>query len=1082
MKNIKIIFLNLLIVFLSSCTDRGEIIFTPAGMSSTSDNIAVGTTDYNVHNNATVGQLLRIKVNRSALYEKPTTYRAIVRLDPRFAAPYVYAVKLNKASNYYTPTWHANSLNAVNNFSGNLTSLISFTNNSPLKVHAGDAVSIKIIDRRQFYDSSMQNITSDLTGANLVNYNFLDLSSIITDSGGVDNALINTVDIAGFCSYSSGSCLSPAANGTRKLSSQNIYSKILTGLTNITGAANITKCDLTIAGSQPFCIYDAGLGLEFRLNSDLMKRWKEPFVNVISSGGTKKAYYFIAPEEGNINFTFPTELSTSGIFSTTVTTTAPSPLVCGKIVTIPLGSPANLNSNDLQQALVYFWNNGVGNLCLRWPFTGYDYMGIGVGNANTLCSNKIQRIPNQTLPSATAFVDVGYGPVQLELGDLHYVNGALQSDPICYPSGLPIVNVSEVPWPNQYASHWGSSVYVSNGVIDPRLVMNSISSSNLNKFAAGRYFFEIDTGSSTGDVLQEKIQNIKVKYTIKDSSGNSSSGYIDNDLFETNSPLTGSVFISIENSYEEIYGNMLVKTETYTGSAAISKFLNDDLIKPLKEQLLKLSAGVFSALVTNAKFILFAHSCLTLYILFYALAFSIGSVKVTIDDLVARVIKVLIVAALFTNTSWSFFNDYLFVNFLETSDKVINALTNETSSSGNIFGFIDPMLAKYFDKNLWSILGTYFLFIGYGYIVPAIFIIMGILYFLRAVVHIFIGCVMSYLSLCVMIAMGPLFIVALLFEKTKDYFNNWIGVMFGYVLQPILIMVFMLFIDQISTEMLTHGLTSIAYGCLYDIGLYIDHPDINQHFFCINGYKPTNLDTTSVPGLYRVGALFFCVMKLADNVVKLADTIASTLTQGGVAGGGVADDPATSYEKGMAGTMIDHGHMAAKFIGSRSAHYAWKGTKATGRAIANKFSRKKSGATDDLGGESIIDPNSGQGPTTSSSQPSEQTRSLGSFENIETTPKSIGTTSTMKWAANPLSSHKGAPGETVPVEPAVTHAAIDSAASARTSARSTGRGAAGSDQLGRARGGVAKGLSAKKQGSIARAKAANKSFKGPDSS
>ena len=93
-----------------------------------------------------------------------------------------------------------------------------------------------------------------------------------------------------------------------------------------------------------------------------------------------------------------------------------------------------------------------------------------------------------------------------------------------------------------------------------------------------------------------------------------------------------------------------------------------------------------------------------MYIIIYGLAFLAGSLQITVTDIVVRVLKIGVIVALFSETSWTFFNDNLFKVFIDGSDYLLNSVIGTTSNVGNIFGFVDPIFDRYSNGNFWALL------------------------------------------------------------------------------------------------------------------------------------------------------------------------------------------------------------------------------------------------------------------------------------------------------------------------------------------------------------------------------------------
>lgn len=432
---------------------------------------------------------------------------------------------------------------------------------------------------------------------------------------------------------------------------------------------------------------------------------------------------------------------------------------------------------------------------------------------------------------------------------------------------------------------------------------------NISNFIFGRYLLDLEIGSATGLDKINKIKSVKIGYVILDGDQVVGSGDISNvsGVYEFNAPASGRLHIVLNNPYPEIKGSFVISAQSYNGSAAISTFLYDMVTRPIKDQFTDTTATMFSAMSSTGNFAFFIKSLITLYLLIQGILFATGSIQVTAKDLTVKIIKLAIVSALLTDSAFAFFHKYLFSYFILGTDQLLNSVTNATSAAGNPFGFMDPMIEKYFlNGSLWFILWNYVLFFGYGYILPAIIIMIGIFYFLWALGNIFVGYLMAFVCLCVLIALGPIFICFILFDYTRNYFDNWINVMFGYVIQPTIVLILLLFIDQIMSDVLEKGLLEVCHHCFLEITLNlpipfgfvfepIRHDPIRLIPFCIYGYAPHPVGTPVI-FILRNSVLFFLLTRLLMKISSISSLISDMLTSGG--SGGV-----TGPVSGGGGTM-----------------------------------------------------------------------------------------------------------------------------------------------------------------------------------
>ena len=135
-----------------------------------------------------------------------------------------------------------------------------------------------------------------------------------------------------------------------------------------------------------------------------------------------------------------------------------------------------------------------------------------------------------------------------------------------------------------------------------------------------------------------------------------------------------------------------------------------------------------------------------------------GSFQITATDIVIRVLKIGVIVALFSETSWSFFNDNLFTVFVNGSDYFLTTVVGVTIV-GNIFGFVDPIFDIYSNGNFWALLAIQLLQITNGLAFFACLAVYSILIYFRAVLEVVISYCLAFLGLVVMISLAPFFII-----------------------------------------------------------------------------------------------------------------------------------------------------------------------------------------------------------------------------------------------------------------------------------------------------------------------------------
>lgn len=520
------------------------------------------------------------------------------------------------------------------------------------------------------------------------------------------------------------------------------------------------------------------------------------------------------------------------------------------------------------------------------------------------------------------------------------------------------------------------------------------STNSLAKFMHfGRYFMEVEVGGSA-PLAAGGSDNVDVLYTItktasppspstvglSTNNGNSISAYDD-----------GYLWLQVVNpniaAGNNISGNITVNYTNYTGSTILSTTLNTYLIVPIIASINDLMTQFYIGLAGNATLHSIATTSLTLYVILYALYFLAGATQVKTMDLITRVIKITVIVALFKKDSWDFFNDNFFNFFVGGCSYLINNIIGLTSNPDNIFGFLDIIFVKYLDLHLWRALGIQLLQLPSGLTFFALMVIAGIWIYFRAVLEVVIGYIMAFLSMAVMISLAPIFITFMLFERTKHLFNNWISALLNCMLQPTILLIFFLLIDQIMTQQLYGAVTECCWGWLIDLELNLSFkPALDFSlgpvpfpflpgipFFIpqlpngdiINGTNGAYLSIASS------SIMFYCYAVMSKGLINYVTSIVAILTGVGVGGGVAGQSAADSITADLQGHMQKdgtlRGGLRAKITGDINPNTGNReggiggGIAGVGRAIKGKTIDQNYGADteDKLRSKRTADPDKG---------------------------------------------------------------------------------------------------------------------------
>jgi hypothetical protein len=184
-----------------------------------------------------------------------------------------------------------------------------------------------------------------------------------------------------------------------------------------------------------------------------------------------------------------------------------------------------------------------------------------------------------------------------------------------------------------------------------------------------------------------------------------------------------------------------------------------------------------------------------------------------------------------------------------------------------------------------------------GLAVFAVMTIYSILIFCKAVLQVVVGYCLAFLSLAVMISLAPFFITFLLFERTKSMFDNWLSTMFNYMMQPTILLIFILLIDQVIGEIIIKTIVMACWGSVtpIDVGLDLDHvsipfsrsfkiPFLTEISFYVPELKEVVtmqeffFEPATFPMLITSSFLFFALCKLADGLSTYVGLLVPMLT------------------------------------------------------------------------------------------------------------------------------------------------------------------------------------------------------------
>lgn len=382
-------------------------------------------------------------------------------------------------------------------------------------------------------------------------------------------------------------------------------------------------------------------------------------------------------------------------------------------------------------------------------------------------------------------------------------------------------------------------------------------------------------GESFDDVVADrgKIQYLVVPYD--ENPNTSSKSYTANNISmddaEGNAKITanndGYLWMRILNKkedYKESYGRYQVQFFTSEKVGSFTLNILTPLFELLKDKIKGAAVMIFKnmtcyggGVTTCTNFFNYIKAVLILYVMSYGAMFLLGMVKINQQDLVIRIAKIAIVSGLMNESTFEFFNNYIFDFVTNFSDGIISNMSgysmfSSTNKITNPFMFLDALMSKILFSKTFA--GQVLSLISMGlsgliyFVIVFIATMIVIITALRAVAVY----IMAFMAIAILIGVAPLFLTFMLFDFTRYLFDNWVRFTFKYMIEPVILMAGIIILTQLFTIYLDFATGySVCWKCALPIK--VPFPAIpglpaifsNLEIFCINWFVPWGMDSRS---------------------------------------------------------------------------------------------------------------------------------------------------------------------------------------------------------------------------------------------
>lgn len=207
---------------------------------------------------------------------------------------------------------------------------------------------------------------------------------------------------------------------------------------------------------------------------------------------------------------------------------------------------------------------------------------------------------------------------------------------------------------------------------------------------------------------------------------------------------------------------------------------------------------IFESFTDNSGYQKAVYAATILSVVLFGVFFTIGLVQLTAGQLLVRLFKIGIIFSVVSAGGWTFFSQYAVAFFNDGTDELVKGVLQIASGgaappAGSTPFYQLDRLGEFIinPDTLIAVIGS--LTSGpFGMGMGAL-MMMSFGAFIMMLVAALRSYAVCYVVRSLLLGLAPIFIVFLLFERTKQLFNSWLNSLISCSLQPILLFTFLAF-------------------------------------------------------------------------------------------------------------------------------------------------------------------------------------------------------------------------------------------------------------------------------------------------
>jgi type IV secretory pathway VirB6-like protein len=274
----------------------------------------------------------------------------------------------------------------------------------------------------------------------------------------------------------------------------------------------------------------------------------------------------------------------------------------------------------------------------------------------------------------------------------------------------------------------------------------------------------------------------------------------------------------------------------------------------------------------------------------YGLWSLMGFAKLTHKELILRMTKMGFIYLMIGSTGWTYYETFFVKFFKDGVDYITFGMTAAFSQTAEIISAFDrgdfsdaSVLFTGTDKNLalmfsaevsYKIFGLLFVsFFGWAYVI----ILYGaIVSYVFAMGDVLVSYIIAHLLVSILLGFGPIFIVLLAFEKTKNMFNKWVNSLISFGMEQILLLTTMHFFNVFMYSALKFTLSyKVCWKPIWTLNLPLAGRLNILQFWKASTAETASAAASDIPGLFRI-LIIYIIAELINNFLSTVSGWGST--------------------------------------------------------------------------------------------------------------------------------------------------------------------------------------------------------------